>query len=290
MKRDVPLYWTFILAVVLHTLIAVTLKYTAAQVPPPRPAPAAPLAVRLVDVPKTQEKREMPALGGTPRQSSAPAVAPQPRPVAPAPRPAPPPVREQAQVRNNVQPAPAQRENQPLPKIQTPDSVPSRSGSLPSNPEPLRQADLEKALKNLDRYISPGTGSNEGSPVGGSPGGNGGSGGGPMADSGAGAYFDTQGYDLGPWGDRVVAITKKNWVIPEAANLGVKGVVSIAFDVSKNGTIMNIRIIGPSGVPSFDRAAVNALSSSNPFPPLPLDFPRPILPAVFRFFYNVPVP
>src|SRR5262245_29059818 len=112
MKRDVPLYWTFIIAVVLHALIAVTLRYTAAQTPQPRPLPTTPLAVRLVDVPKAQERREAPILGGTPRQTSAPAAAPQPR-VAPPPRPAPARSQAQAPVRNPVQPTPIPRESQP---------------------------------------------------------------------------------------------------------------------------------------------------------------------------------
>src|SRR5262249_60376114 len=140
----------------------------------PRPLPTTPLAVRLFDVPKSQEKRETPILGGTPRQTSAPAVAPQPRRVAPAPRPA--PSQAQAPVRNPVQPTPTPRESQPLPTIQTPDIPNRRSSAAPSNPEPLKQADPENALKHLDRYISPGAGGTAGSPGGGAPGGTGGSG------------------------------------------------------------------------------------------------------------------
>lgn len=144
--------------------------------------------------------------------------------------------------------------------------------------------DLATSLQHLDRYISSGGGG------GGNSHGGAGSGGQGQDDSAAGAYFDTQGYDLGPWGDQVVALVKRNWSIPPAADLGMKGIVSVAFNVDRNGHLEDIRIISPSGIPSFDQAAVNALKISDPFIPLPSDFPRPKLPAVFRFFYNVPVP
>jgi TonB family protein len=164
-------------------------------------------------------------------------------------------------------------------RSQNPDiPIPSTRGNVQEYPE------LAASLKDLDRYISSGSGGNTGGGGGGSGGGQG------QDDNAAGAYFDTQGYDLGPWGDQVVALVRRNWSVPPAADLGMKGIVSIAFNVNRNGRLEDIRIISSSGIPSFDQAAVNALKISDPFIPLPTDFPRPKLPAVFRFFYNVPVP
>ena len=138
---------------------------------------------------------------------------------------------------------------------------------------------LAQSLNNLDQYI--GTGSQGGGSDSGDL---------PSGDPGSGVFFDTQGFDLGPWANRVVAIVRSNWIIPVAAELGVKGIVGVAFQVQRSGEIVNIHVISPSETPSFDQAAVNALKSSSPLPPLPADFPRAILPGVFRFYYNVPVP
>jgi TonB family protein len=143
----------------------------------------------------------------------------------------------------------------------------------------------EGALQNLDRFIGKGSS--------GSGSGNGSAdqeGSVPSGDNGSGVFFDTQGYDLGPWGNHVVGIVRRNWIVPVAAELGLKGVVAISFKVDRNGKILNPTIISGSGVPSFDQAALQALQISNPFPPLPPDFPRDNLPGGFRFYYNIPVP
>lgn len=143
---------------------------------------------------------------------------------------------------------------------------------------------LAKSLKELDRYIQGGAnGAANGS-------GGGGEGDLPTGDPGSGVFFDTQGFDLGPWGNRAVEIVRGNWIIPIAAELGMKGVVGISFKVDKMGNILDLKIVSPSGVPSFDQAAMRALQSSSPLPPLPSDFPRPVLPGVFRFYYNLAVP
>jgi TonB family protein len=143
---------------------------------------------------------------------------------------------------------------------------------------------LSQSLKNLDQFIGSG-------PAATSQGGEGsGDGDVPSGDPGSGVFFDTQGFDLGPWANRVVAIVRSNWIVPVAAQLGVKGVVSVAFKVERSGRIIDIRVIAPSGTPSFDQAAANALKTSSPLPALPGDFPRPVLPGVFRFYYNMPVP
>jgi TonB family protein len=142
---------------------------------------------------------------------------------------------------------------------------------------------LAKSLDDLQRFIRPAPGTGTGDETG-----EGGNGLTPVSP-GSGVFFDTRGYDLGPWASKVIAIVKSNWLTPVAAQLGAKGVVSVSFTVSRSGRIDNIQLVSSSGIPSFDSAAIHALQSSSPLPDLPIDFPRPVLPGLFRFFYNMPV-
>lgn len=275
-RREFGYGSALLIATVVHVAIALLLHYNNvnAAVPPPQPPPQ-PLQIRFVKVP--QESMPMMPESGTPHpaagspRASAPAAAPRMAQNSPPARRTPAP---------SVQPQTPDM-TQDTQQEQRPDiAIPATRGRVQDYP------DLATSLQHLDRYIS------SGSSGGGNNGGRGGNGnGGPgQDDSAAGAYFDTQGYDLGPWGDQVVALVRRNWSIPPAADLGMKGIVGIAFNVDRNGHLEDIRIISSSGIPSFDQAAVNALRISDPFVPLPSDFPRPKLPAVFRFFYNVPVP
>ncbi len=100
--------------------------------------------------------------------------------------------------------------------------------------------------------------------------------------------FDTAAWDLGPYARQVQERVQGNWHVPEAQMvLRQKGWVAIRFNVQKDGTITDMQIIRPSGVPSYDQAAVDALRSSNPLPPLPPQVTAPKLGAIFRFFYNM---
>ena len=283
--KEIPFGYTFLAAIALHILIGAVLKMNpliaASPVPPPSNSP---VTVRFVESPP-----EAKSISSTPDTDKVSAGNFKAGPLKPAPagnrvadRP---PTRRQPE-----RPAPARNEPEqstrevPGPSIQAPAGIePETDGQLREG-DSKQEIPLGKSLENLDRYISQGTGSQDGG-----SGGTGGDGSIP-GDPGSGVFFDTRGFDLGPWGNRVVAIVRSNWIIPVAADLGLKGVVSIAFEVDRNGNILNPRVISPSGTSSFDQAALNALRTSNPFPPLPADFPRPTLAAVFRFYYNTPVP
>lgn len=259
-------------------------KLLAAPVPIP-PKSSEPVTLRFVEVPPNATS--VPTPPATSRLSDAnrkagPLVASPKREVIPQPMTRPP------------GPRVAQRSAPSTPAPANSYSPPNETKS-PAEP-PLPDADisigkpsgekLAQSLDNLDRYIkgsSNGNGQSDNA-------GEGGEGNQPTGDVGSGVFFDTQGFDLGPWANRAVEIVRSNWLIPVAAELGMKGVVSIAFKVDKSGKILNIQVISPSGVPSFDQAAARALQASSPLPPLPKDFPRQVLPGVFRFYYNTPVP
>ena len=293
MKKEFPFGWALVFALVVHALIGIFLKQNPLLIaaPAPRSDAAGPVKMHFVESPP--EAKAVPAnpnaqylsdatrkagpLVETKKQETNTTQYARQAPGPPAP-PAP----------NRGQRAPAgqtEREQSALPQIDQPPLEQNSEGGdyrVPSSPRDEKK--LADSLQNLDQFI----GGREGS--GSTPGSGTGDGDVPSGDPGSGVFFDTQGFDLGPWANRVVAIVRSNWIVPVAAQLGVKGIVSVAFKVERSGRIIDIRVITPSGTPSFDQAAINSLKTSNPFPALPGDFPRPVLPGVFRFYYNIPVP
>lgn len=129
---------------------------------------------------------------------------------------------------------------------------------------------LGEALRNLEKYVQTEAFNNPG-------GGN--------SPFGPYIQFDTKGVEFGPWIRRFIAQIKRNWLIPEAAML-LKGNVAITFNVHKDGRITDITVLRPSGTDSFDRAAANALSWSNPTMALPPEYPSPTAFFTVTFFYN----
>jgi len=283
MKKEFPFGWAFFAALLVHTLLGFFLKQNPFLIAATLPSPPSPVKMHFVEVPP--EAKTAPAPPNTRNLSDA------NRKAGPLKK------TEKRETRNTqyAQQAPRQQrksdntekiargskrpELSSLPPIEQP-ALPriEQSGDyrVPSSSTDPKK--LSESLDNLDQFIGSGGGSgSEGGDL-------------PSGDSGSGVFFDTQGFDLGPWANRVVAMVRSNWIVPVAAELGVKGVVGVSFQVERSGRIINAKVITTSGTPSFDQAALNALKTSNPFPPLPADFPRPLLPGVFRFYYNLPVP
>jgi TonB family protein len=100
---------------------------------------------------------------------------------------------------------------------------------------------------------------------------------------------DTLGVDFGPYLARVVFVVKRNWysMIPESARLGEKGRVGIVFEILKDGTVPQLRLVASSGSDALDRAALAGIRASIPFPPLPEEFTGNHLVLQFIFLYNV---
>jgi TonB family protein len=65
-----------------------------------------------------------------------------------------------------------------------------------------------------------------------------------------------------------------------------KGKVTIEFAITKNGGVSGMTLVGPSGDISLDRAAWGGITASNPFPPLPTQFPGQYIALRFHFYYN----
>lgn len=101
---------------------------------------------------------------------------------------------------------------------------------------------------------------------------------------------DTMGVDFGPYLARVLHDVRENWynLIPEVARapLMKRGKVSIEFAILRDGGVAGMRLTGPSGDVSLDRAAWGGITASNPFPPLPGEFGGQYLALRFHFYYN----
>jgi len=100
---------------------------------------------------------------------------------------------------------------------------------------------------------------------------------------------DTLGVDFGPYLSRIVYIVRRNWysVLPESARLGEKGRVGIVFEILKDGTVPQLRLVASSGSDALDRAALAGIHASIPFPPLPEEFTGNHLVLQFIFLYNM---
>ncbi len=134
---------------------------------------------------------------------------------------------------------------------------------------------LSEALQHLSRYAEQATFDN---PNGGSSG-----------AFGPSIQFDTKGVEFGPWIRRFIAQIKRNWFVPYAA-MSLRGHVVITFNVHKTGAITELTVVGPSNVDSFNNAAFNALASSNPTEPLPVEYPSEAAFFTVTFYYNEPPP
>ncbi|MGH9355754.1 MAG: TonB family protein [Terriglobia bacterium] len=100
---------------------------------------------------------------------------------------------------------------------------------------------------------------------------------------------NTRGVDFGPYLAQIVEIVRQNWyaVIPESARLGEKGETALVFEILKDGSVPQLRLVASSGKSPLDRAAIAGIRASIPFPPLPSEFTGRHLVLQFNFFYNM---
>ena len=104
-------------------------------------------------------------------------------------------------------------------------------------------------------------------------------------DFGPSIQFDTKGVEFGPWLRRFVAQIRRNWFVPYAA-MSLRGHVVLSFKVHKDGSITDLQIMQPSAIDAFTKSAFNAIKSSNPTVPLPLEFPDENAPFIVTFYFN----
>jgi TonB family protein len=137
---------------------------------------------------------------------------------------------------------------------------------------PARQSggQLGQAFRNLQQYLQTQNFDNPNS-----------SGDEPSAD----IQFDSKGVDFGPWLRRFVAQIRRNWLIPQVAEMS-KGRTAIQFTVLKSGMIVDIHVSQPAGIDALTLSALNAIKLSNPTSALPPEFPDDRAPFTVTFHYN----
>jgi TonB family protein len=101
-----------------------------------------------------------------------------------------------------------------------------------------------------------------------------------------GVSIPLKGYDLLPWATMVVDRLQLHWTLPSVLALPEKAKVSFIVVVKKNGELDSIEILEGTAVEVLDRAALEAIRASLPFPALPDDFPGDLLEMTIEFAYN----
>lgn len=168
---------------------------------------------------------------------------------APAPAPAPPP-----DTKKILKPAPEDEPPPPTDKaVLLPGKEDKKKPATPSHPAPERPRAPDVSL--------PSSGESSGGGAGGAVGA-----GGSVGVSGA--AFDSD-FQFSYYVERMLVAIGMNWFKPSQA-----GSISpvIHFRIEKDGTISDASIERSSGLPFVDRAALRAVLSSSPLPPLPAEY------------------
>ena len=173
---------------------------------------------------------------------------------------------EQNQNQPTLQPQPESQEARVLPQ----SDEGFRRPPQPEPPRPRPSGSLGEALRNLQQYVQKQTFNN---PQGG------------LNQPGAAIQFDTKGVEFGPWLRRFIAQVRHNWFIPQAA-MTFHGHCVLTFNIHKDGSISDVQVLQPSDIDGFNKAAVGAITGSNPTEPLPPEYPSDKAFFTVTFYYN----
>ena len=157
----------------------------------------------------------------------------------------------------------------PADSTQPAKQAPTDNGLQAMAPRPAG-GNLGNSLKNLQQFLKDQNFDNQ-------KGGN--------TDTDAAIQFDSKGVDFGSWLRRFEQQVRRNWFIPQSAQM-LTGHVVLTFYVHKNGAISDLQIIGPSSITSFNSSSFNALKLSNPTVPLPPEYPDEKAFFTVTFLYN----
>jgi protein TonB len=88
------------------------------------------------------------------------------------------------------------------------------------------------------------------------------------------AGLDNPDFTYGYYVEQMLALIRAQWVRPPLGG-GIEAVLH--FSIARDGRIDDVRIVQSSGYSSFDLAALRALQSASPLPPLPQSYRQPSL-------------
>jgi periplasmic protein TonB len=88
---------------------------------------------------------------------------------------------------------------------------------------------------------------------------------------------------LGWYGAAVKAALESAWVKPYLEDAQGTASVVVTFDIARDGTTSNFRVMQSSGIPSLDRSAQRAVIEASPLPAVPPTWTEERLPVTMRF-------
>ena len=88
------------------------------------------------------------------------------------------------------------------------------------------------------------------------------------------ASLDNPDFTYSYYLDQMLSLIRDQWVRPPLGG-GIEA--SVHFEVERNGEIRDVRIVQSSGYSSFDLAALRAVQSASPLPPLPSGYKQSTL-------------
>ena len=90
--------------------------------------------------------------------------------------------------------------------------------------------------------------------------------------------LSTYAWEFTPYIRKFKEKLQRIWTAPPAYHMGlIHGETSILFEISKQGTLLNMRLIDHKGHESLEASSINAIKSMFPFLELPKDFPEETL-------------
>jgi len=193
---------------------------------------------------------------------------PEAKKVKPKPAEPKPPVEEKIVLKEKTKPEPvksevARKEPPQEVKPQAREETQAETASADSVRERLIQSAVDRAKTRTEsaqqaskgEVLSAGSGEGEGAAA--------------IGAGGRGGPGVVKGIDFIIYQNRMLATIKQNWAwIGQKSNLRVV----VHFGIKENGEIVGLKIVQPSGDPSYDESVLRALKKSNPLPAPPENY------------------
>jgi protein TonB len=108
-----------------------------------------------------------------------------------------------------------------------------------------------------------------------------------VEDDGEAISLDTTESRYASYFTRIKRQIELTWNYPnEAQRKGITGELTLRFQISRDGNLMNVRLINSSGYSVLDEAALQAVKSAAPYYPFPVTIDRETLPILANFIYS----